>query len=428
MKLTVFFCAGILFVAGCACGCGKTNINVNGENQGNEDSNGKEENLTTVTIDNGPCFVAYENGWESFSRPKWTTTETYNDPLTNSSKNMVNAHAGNIIYYDNMYYWFGEYKSQGDYDNGNVHKSKVGVACYSSLDLKNWKFEKIALPVQEGTDIASGQKIERPKVIYNEKTKKFVMWFHVAGANFELARCGCAVSDNITGPYVYKNNSLRPNKGVWPVNVTDYHKRTDNLAPESGYDGGSLPFEIDKAENGNILGRDYNGGQMSRDLGLFVDDDKTAYMIYASEENSTIHISQLSDDYTEHIGKYIRLFPGKFNEAPILFKNNGRYYIMSSGCTGWRPNEARSAVSNEIFGEWKECANPCVGNKSEKTFGGQAASVIKIERTNKFYVLLDIWEPFVYNYENDPRYALLPVTFKNDTYEVQWREQLDVEY
>ena len=429
MKTSLILLSIFLFA-----GCNSCNKNVETEepplsnnNGGSQDGEGNQ-NLNSVQINNGPCFVVYENGWEAYSRPKWTTTSSYNDPLTGSSTNFVNAHAGNIIYFNNKFYWFGEYKSKGDYDNGNVHKSKVGVACYSSENLKDWIFEKIALPVQEGTDIASGQKIERPKVIYNENTKKFVMWFHVAGANFELARCGVAVSDNITGPYKYNNDSSRPNKNAWPINVTDYHKRTDNIAPTTGYDGGSLPFEIDKANNGNILGRDFAGGQMSRDLGLFVDDDKTAYMIYASEENSTLHISKLSNDYTKHTGEYIRLFPGKFNEAPVLFKNNGKYYIMSSGCTGWQPNEARAAVANDIFGDWKELSNPCVGNCAEKTFSCQATSIIKIERTNKFYLLLDIWEPYVYNYDNDPRHALLPVEFTSESFQVRWEEYLNINY
>ena len=43
-----------------------------------------------------------------------------------------------------------------------------------------------------------------------------------------------------------------------------------------------------------IFRRDYVGGQMARDMTLFVDDDGKAYHIYASEENSTLQISQLA--------------------------------------------------------------------------------------------------------------------------------------
>jgi hypothetical protein len=48
----------------------------------------------------------------------------------------------------------------------------------------------------------------------------------------------------------------------------------------------------------NLLARDFAKGQMARDMTLFVDDDGKAYHIYASEENSTMHISILTDDYS----------------------------------------------------------------------------------------------------------------------------------
>lgn len=380
-------------------------------------------------VANGPNFVPYVGDWQHKSRPKWITTSNYTNPFTGQSDNFVNAHAGNIIFHNGLYYWFGEFKTPGNYDNGNVHKSKVGIACYSSPNLKEWTFIRIAMPVQVGTDIASEAKIERPKVVYNQRTGKFVMWFHVAGQNFEHARCGVAISDDIAGPYLYNNNSYRPNKNRWPINVLDYHKRTDNLAAKTGYSGGDLNFEIDKASNGNIVGRDYANGQMVRDLGIFVDDDakKTAYLIYASEENSTLHISKLTDDYTAHTGEWIRLTPGTFNEAPILFKQEGRYYIMASGCTGWMSNEGRSASATNIFGPWTNLGNPCVGFNAHKTFAGQATSAIKLNTLPaKYMILVDIWEPYVYEYANDARYAFLPVSFKENRFEVVWQEYIDV--
>ncbi len=70
---------------------------------------------------------------------------------------------------------------------------------------------------------------------------------------------------------------------------------------------------------------------MARDQTLFVDDDGTAYHVYASEENSTLQISRLTDDYLAPAGDYVRVFPGRFMEAPALFKHEGRYYLIASG-------------------------------------------------------------------------------------------------
>ena len=38
---------------------------------------------------------------------------------------------------------------------------------------------------------------------------------------------------------------------------------------------------------------------MARDMNLFVDDDGTGYIIYSSEENATMFISKLDDEYTD---------------------------------------------------------------------------------------------------------------------------------
>lgn len=93
------------------------------------------------------------------------------------------------------------------------------------------------------------------------------------------------------------------------------------------FDGGSLPEHPDSL---NLVGRDAAQGQMARDMTLFVDDDGRAYHVYSSEENSTLHISELTDDYLAHSGRYARFFVGRFMEAPALFKRGGRYYLMMS--------------------------------------------------------------------------------------------------
>ena len=89
---------------------------------------------------------------------------------------------------------------------------------------------------------------------------------------------------------------------------------------------------------------------MARDMNLFVDEDGKAYLIHSSEENSTLHIAELTEDYTACSDRFARFFPGRFMEAPALFKQEGKYYLIMSGCTGWAPNAGRSAVASSIWG------------------------------------------------------------------------------
>src|SRR5665811_12343 len=128
----------------------------------------------------------------------------------------INAHGGGIIFYNDTYYWFGEYRLA----RSEKDKSRYGVSCYSSKDLMNWKNEGLALRVVNDTSsiLNPGCVIERPKVIYNKKTGKFVLWFHLElkGQGYSAAQTGIAVADNPTGPYTFIK-ALNPNAGQWPV-------------------------------------------------------------------------------------------------------------------------------------------------------------------------------------------------------------------
>ena len=171
----------------------------------------------------------------------------------------------------------------------------------------------------------------------------------------------------------------------------------------------------------NIHKRDLEGGQMARDMNLFVDDDGKAYHIYASEENSTLQIAQLNDDYTDHNGVYVRCFAGRFMEAPAMFKHNGKYYLMMSGCTGWAPNAARSAVADSILGEWKELGNPCIDADSATTYHSQSTYILPMPgHPDKFIYMGDRWTP-----ENaiDGRYIWLPLEFDGERFVIHWHDE-----
>lgn len=328
----------------------------------------------------------------------------------------INAHGGGILHSGDTYYWFGEHKTEGE--GGNV--AQVGVHCYSSNDLYNWTDEGIALAVSEDTtsSIAKGCILERPKVIFNKTTGKYVMWFHLEpkGAGYSGAMSGIAVADKATGPYTFLR-AVRPNAGSWPTNVLNIHKQGIPETTRQHYGGGSLPGHPDTL---NILARDRKGGQMARDMNLFVDDDGTAYHIYSSEENSTLHISLLTDDYTNYFGIYVRHFPGRFMEAPAMFKKDGNYYLIMSGCTGWSPNPGRAAVAQSIWGPWTELANPFVGPDAETSFHSQSTYVLPTPgKSGQFIYMGDRWTP---EDAIDGRYIWLPIRFEGDQPIIEWKD------
>ena len=278
--------------------------------------------------------------------------------------NPINAHGGGLLYHEGTYYWYGEYKKGKtilpEWATWECYRTDVtGVGCYSSRDLLNWKFEGIVLPAVKDDpnhDLHPSKVLERPKVIYNKKTGKFVMWAHVESADYSKACAGVAVSDSPAGPFTYLG-SFRPND------------------------------------------------VMSRDQTVFVDDDGRAYQFYSSENNETMYISLLTDDYLKPSGRFTRNFIKESREAPAVFKYNGKYY--------------------SIMGTWKTIGNPCTGPDADKTFYAQSTYMQPIIGKKDAYIaMFDRWKK---KDLEDSRYVWLPVLIKNGAITIPWHEKWNLE-
>jgi|ERR1017187_2280234 hypothetical protein len=338
----------------------------------------------------------------------------------------INAHGGGVIFHNGFYYWFGEHKIEGEAGNA----AHVGVHVYSSRDLYNWKDEGIALAVSDDprSPVTRGCILERPKVIFNPRTKKFVMWFHLEpkDTGYCGSLSGVAVADKVTGPYQFLR-AFRPNAGAWPENVPAEMKRplsSEELAQLGAMELGGAPRPYYPKQL--LFRRDFADGQMARDMTLFVDDDGSAYHIYASEGNGTLHISRLTDDYLSPAGKFIRVLPGRFNEAPAMLKHGGKYFLFTSDCTGWSPNPVRLLVADSIFDEWEELGNPCLGTGAQitNTFESQSTFIVPVQgRAGAFIFMADRWNP---KNAIDGRYVWLPIEFNHGVPTISWHDKWDL--
>lgn len=297
----------------------------------------------------------------------------------------IQAHGGGILCDQGVYYWFGEDKSgetQMDPQKGFLHRMDViGVHCYSSTDLVHWKDEGVVLSAVKDDpthDLHPSKVAERPKVLRCPSTEKYVMWLHIDSADYQYARAGVAISDHPTGPYEYLG-SLRPN------------------------------------------------GAMSRDMTLFQDEDGRAYHFFSSENNATMHVSLLTSDYLEPSGKVARIFEGLSREAPAVFKHQGKYYLISSGCTGWDPNQAEIARADSPFGPWEILGNPCQGEGAEITFSAQSTFVLPVNgKADAFIFMADIWKK---ERLADSRYVWLPIQIQPDaSMVIRWMDEWDLSF
>ncbi len=335
----------------------------------------------------------------------------------------INAHGGCLLHYGDTFYWYGENRPFRGFT------TEVGVQVYSSSDLLHWTDEGVALAVseEEGSPIERGCIMERPKVVYNEKTGQFVMLFHLElkGKGYAAARVGFAVSDTPTGPFRFLR-SLRPNAGIWPVEFGRKEKKKAQLLKESDYKEWWTSEWRKAVKDGLLLKRDLPGGQMSRDMTVFVDDDGKAYHLFSAEENLTLNLAELTDDYLDYTGRYTRIAPGGQNEAPVIVKHSGTYWLITSGCTGWEPNEARMFSAPSLWGPWTQHSNPCSGPRAHRTFNGQGAYAFLMPGTKDTYIFMaDVWNP---RHLSESRHIWLPVEFDTDGKPLlRWRESWSLE-
>jgi hypothetical protein len=287
----------------------------------------------------------------------------------------INAHGGGFLLHNDTVYWYGEIKEGKTWlPEGNIlwNGTRVdarGINCYWSVDLVNWKLAGNVLEANTDDpshDLHTSKVLERPKVIFNEKTGKFVMWLHVDSEDYSYSSAGVAISDSPTGPFTYIE-SMRPN------------------------------------------------GQMSRDQTLFKDDDGTAYHFYSSEINATMHVSKLTDDYLRPSGEYKRIFIDRSREAPAVFKHDGKYFVISSGCTGWDPNPAEYAVADEIMGEWKVMGDPCIDDTKGTTFDSQSTYVLPFK--GRYIFMADRWNRL--DLEKS-LYVWLPLEIEGNKISISW--------
>ncbi len=301
------------------------------------------------------------------------------EKILDQEQNVLHAHGGQIVYHNSRYYWIGEDR-----------RERNKVSCYSSNNLINWEFENCILSLDSPTseyyvrtdstleisgqkaDIGEGCNIERPKVIYNEKTKQWIMWMHwERPSDYSEARCAIAVSDDITKEFRY-------------------------------------------------LGSFNPVGHMSRDNTLYKDVDGTAYFISSARDNADMNIYRLSDDYLS-IDEHVRtLWPGQFREAPAVFKSGDYYYMLTSDCTGWSPNQTKYAYSKSITGKWSPLIN--IGN--EDSYRSQPTWVLPIKNSGKqsFLYIGDRWEGENDKYY-DSTYVFLPLELEGNTLSLNWSNE-----
>lgn len=268
----------------------------------------------------------------------------------------IQAHGAQVYFEDGVYYWIGENK---EHTTGEDEIWTWGIRMYSSRDLYNWKDEGLIVPPDtenENSIFHPHRHLDRPHLLYNDKTKKYVLWLKYC----DDSHYAVLTADKLKGPYITVNERYFP----YGVKCGDYDIGKD--ASGQGY----IWFEVNHTD---VWG------------------------------------AKLNVEYTAVEGEpsviYKDMKPPLTREAVTHFERNGKHYIVTSGMTGYRPNPSEVAESDDPLCGYTVQGDPCEGDKSNTTFHSQISSVFKVLGKDIYIAVADRWMPELndWSYTGDMR-------------------------
>jgi hypothetical protein len=290
-----------------------------------------------------------------------------NVPLLDDRGVRVSAHEGGILRFDDTYHWYGtSYVNNPEGRCGPAFASNPtgevtpnefvweGFNVYTSKDLCNWQCKGKAI---QRPDRGWGRfySLHRPHVIYNESTRRFVMWCYYF-IRYPGTFLMVAVADSPLGPFRL-------------------------LGPR---------------ELGSCSGH-------GADCNVFKDADGTAYLVY-DDGWRNLRVERLSDDYLTPTHETAVALTAK-QEAPAMTFRNGWYIVAGSGVDGWNATETVCAVSRRPLGPY----GPKRQMSRQRTWGGQITDFVYVPESECLIALCDRWWQPNPKHLDESGYLWLPV-------------------
>ncbi len=252
---------------------------------------------------------------------------------------------------------------------------------------------------------------ERPKMVYNEGTKKFIIVFHADGPLYNSKDLNTWVAGGLNGncpasrysrAMVGFAESETPFGPFKVVNITRMNYNTSLNANRLG-EARDMTIFVDQGVDSNQDGAD------------------DAYVVYSSEMNAKLYVSLLNKEYTAPIKEgdlaeegteaAYRIVADNSREAPAIMKYDGWYYLLTSGTDGWNSTEHIYYRSQSMFSGWEKIGNPAYQDTG-KCFNTQVTYVLPVDaESGKFIYMGDRWNA---NNLSDSRTIWLPMQVGTD--------------
>ena len=316
----------------------------------------------------------------------------------------IQAHGyiGMMSGYDNRtgkytYYWYGQDKGDGGWWSPTIN-------CYSSTNLKDWKFENVIFSVEP------------------ELTSRRYDNVYVGCENYSSCLQFNGVGD-IGGVMVYNGITEKYVLLGWASSTDpDYNNRHFVATSETPY--GHFQFEswldpdvsigtIYKEDEQNEDGQydTYSVNNISYPIN---DITRTGLVIrkfkqdYSDFDNNFTPIEIITLETDSSVKKPCFNYPYACREAAVMIKRRGVYYLVASTQTGWCPNENGYITANSIEGfrkdnyiwgpgDWTDITDP---TKDTCTFYSQTSNIFKIKPNEDNYIFAG--NRWTNEFDNDP--------------------------
>lgn len=222
------------------------------------------------------------------------------------------------------------------------------MRAYRSTDLCNW--EDLGLFIQpdltdKDAPLYPTSRADRPHIVKCTYTGKYVCWIKHCGAD---ACFTVLQADKFLGPYEIVKAHYRP----FGCEVGDF------------------------------------------DIAVCGD---TAYLYMDANHNGQLTM-RLTRDFLEAEEKICWQYEGLHapfsREAPAVFEHGGKWYMLTSGMTGYVPNKSDSAVSDAPDRPFVSIGDPHADDASHASFNSQISQVFKVPGKRDLYIALaDRWVP-----------------------------------
>ncbi|GAA1996572.1 family 43 glycosylhydrolase [Microbacterium pumilum] len=325
----------------------------------------------------------------------------------------IQSHAGSIFHEDGVFYWYGENKEHTTPGSGIWH---WGIRCYSSTDLYNWEDRGLLIPPtpdDPDSPFHPSRFVDRPHIIHNTRTGKYVCWVKIMGTGHEQLST-ILTADAFLGPYEIVSSDYRP----------------------LGMNAGDFDLVVDPTD-----GKGY---------------------YYFERVHSELICADLTDDYTAVTGYYSTHFPRAqppdVREAPAYFRRGSRHHLITSGTSWYYPNPSEVAAAPSYHGPFAVLGDPHPFDTSRTSYRTQISSIFRHPHKRDLYIALgDRWLPdlaaaesnkeeafrvaFTENATGDATeamelpdadtsravYVWLPLRFDEDRPVIDWRDEWRIE-